>query len=399
MEENKKPLKGRIKFYILLLIISAAAIFAVYMLYRLPEVKAIQTAATVLMGQIVTIFAYECGDVYGIFLGRYSDKPGRFYVTYTILVALCVLFPAMPATAWPVIVIFILLTIMSNIPAGIMGGCMCLFIAGSALDAGMYSIIYVYLFVGIAGSVLIGHLDEKFKIGIPVAITEAILIVGLAVTMITSLDSVSIELMIYPAVNATVTFILLFFILKAYSARVIFKQKDIYLDLNDPECMILTELKNISPKDYHKTVHIVYFCDRVSSALGLDNARVKCAGLYHRIGVIGGEYNWDNTRMICEEQQLPAVVMDILKEFEDPSVPMTRPETAVLYMCECVVSSIQYLFAKNKDINIDYPSLIEMIFKQKTESGVFKNCDISIRQFEQMKKVFVEEKLYYDFMR
>jgi hypothetical protein len=103
--------------------------------------------------------------------------------------------------------------------------------------------------------------------------------------------------------------------------------------------------------------------------------------------------------MVCEEQNLPEEVMSILQEFEDPNTPLIQTESAVLFMCECIVTSIQYLFSKNKEVKLEYPSLIEAIFKQRIEAGVFRQSDMSIGQFERMKKVFMEEKLYYDFLR
>ncbi len=399
MEESNNLGKTRVKFYIILMIISIAAVFGMYMLYSVPALKAIQTLVITVLGQITVIFTYESGLLYGNLVSGITDKPAMFPITYMILVAASVIMAAMPVTAWPVAVMYVLLTVMSNIPCGIVSGSICLFIASSAIDTGMYPFIYVYLLAGIAAAVLVAHLDEQFRIGLPVSIVEIILMAGLGVTLITSVSSFSIEVLIYPVVNLAVTLILILFILKAYSARVIFREEDKYIELNDPECLLLTELKKVSPDDYHKTVHIVYFCDRVSSALGLDASRVKCAGLYHRVGVIGGAYNWENTRMVCEEQNLPEEVMSILQEFEDPNTPLIQTESAVLFMCECIVTSIQYLFSKNKEVKLEYPSLIEAIFKQRIEAGVFRQSDMSIGQFERMKKVFMEEKLYYDFLR
>ena len=400
VEENKKPVSGHIKFYIMLMLVSIAAVAAEYLLFKLPEVKAVQVLAIVILGQITVIFAYESGLVYEKMFSGAGHKPAMFFVIYMLLIAASVVMSAMPVTAWPIAVIYVLLTIISNIPCGIAAGSVCLFItASSAVDAAVYPFAYVYLLAGISASILVAHLDEKFKIGFPVCIVELILLAGLGVTLITTVNGFSIEMLIYPVVNLAVTLILMLFILKAFSAKVIFREEDKYIELNDPECMLLNELKKASPEDYHKTVHIVYFCDRVSAALGLDVPKVKCAGLYHRVGVIGGQYNWENTRAVCEERNLPEEVMTILKEFEDPNTPMVQPETAVLFMCECIVSSIQYLFAKNSEIKLDYPSLIEAIFEQRTQAGVFKSSDLSIRQYELMKKVFMEEKLYYDFLR
>lgn len=399
MEESKNPRGTRIKLYIVLMIVSIAAVAGVWLLYEIPEVRALQILVTVVLGQITVIFTYESGLLYDNMVSGITDRPAMFPVTYMIVMAASVVMAAMPVTAWPVAVIYVLLTIMSNIPCGIVSGSVCLFLASGAIDIGAYPFIYVYLLTGIAAAVLVAHLDEQFKIALPVCIVEIILMTGLGVTLVCTVNSFSVEMLVYPTVNLAVTLILILFILKAYSARVIFKEEDKYIELNDPECMLLSELKKVSPEDYHKTVHIVYFCDRVSSALGLDAPKVKCAGLYHRVGVIGGAYNWDNTRMVCEEQNLPEEVMSILKEFEDPNTPMVQTETAVLFMCECIVTSIQYLFSKNNEIKLEYPSLIEAIFKQRIEAGVFKQSNISIKQFELMKKVFMEEKLYYDFLR
>ncbi|MCR5595997.1 MAG: hypothetical protein K6G12_09110 [Lachnospiraceae bacterium] len=399
MEESSATRKGQIKYYILLILVSIAVAAGIYFLYSVSVIRALETLVIVVLGQIIVIFTYESGIIYDTLLTGHIYPKGRFYIVYVILMAGSLVIAQMPVTAWPFVVVFVLLTILSNIPCGVVSGCMCLFVASSAMDVGVYPFIYVYMLSGIAAAVLVAYIDERFKIGLPLSIVVIILLTGLCITVITSAQVISIELFLYPAINIAITVILLIFILKAYSAKVIFKEKDEYIELNDPECMVLTELKNIAPDDYHKTVHVVYFCDRVSAALDMDAPKIKCAGLYHRVGMIGGAYNWENTRAVCEEQNLPEDVMTILREFEDPSVQIKQPETAVLYMCECVVSSIQYLFAKNKEVKLDYPSLIEAIFKQRIESGLFNDCDMSIRQFELMKKVFVGEKLYYDFLR
>lgn len=385
--------------YIFLFIICIGACAGLYFLYGMNEIRALQMAVLCFIGLLVTIFAFNAGGAYNTLFADNAEHPARFYITFTVIIAVCVILPAMPPATWPVIVIYVLLTMLSNIPAGIVSGSVCLMIAAMAQGASAYTYVYVYLLCGIASCVLVSHIDEDFKTTIPVMIIELMLLTGLTVTIVTTMATVSIELLIYPVVNATITLIFLVFFLKMYSAKVVFRQKDNYLELNDPECQILTRLKSISPNDYHKTVHVVYFCDRVSSALGLDLQVVKCAGLYHRIGVIGGEYNWDNTKAICEESGIPSEVMAILEEFEDDSVQMKKPETMVLYMADCVVSSILYLFSRNKEAKLDYPTIIEAIFKQRLDAGIFRNCDLTISQFEKMKTVFKEEKLYYDFLR
>ena len=399
MEETKSNKSRSIILYISLFIVCLGSCAGHYLLYGIPETVAIRMTGLVVTGLLVTVFSFNAGSAYESLFGNNADNPGRFYIAFMAVSVLGILQPAMPASAWPMVSCFVLLTVLSNIPAGITASCVCLIMSAASGGAAGLSYVFVYIFAGITAAVLISHIDESFRTTLPILITLIILFLGLAVVTFTTNSVFSVEMLIYPTVNITITLILMLFILKLYSAKVIFKQKDDYLELNDPECMLLTKLKNISPADYKKTVHVVYFCDRVSSALGLNTDVVKCAGLYHRIGVIGGAYNWENTRIVCEESNIPQTVVDILKELEDPNTPMRRTETAVLYMCECMVSSVQYLFGKNKDIKLDYAELTEAIFKQRFEAGLFKDNDISIGQYEKMKKVFIEEKLYYDFLR
>ena len=400
VEETKKSGNIRPLIYILLFIVCIGACAGLYFLHGVKDLRImIQAGVLLFIGIFVTIFSFNAGALYGSLFGDNINHYARFYTALMISIAGSVIIPFMPAAAWPVTVMYCLLTILSNIPAGIVSSTLCLYILAIAGGTSSYAYVFVYLITGICASVIVAHIDERFRTTIPVLITELILLSGLSVTIITTSSTLSIDLLIYPIVNVTVTLIFMLFFLKLYSARVIFKQKDNYLELNDPECTILTKLKDHSLEDYRKTVHVVYFCDRVSAAIGLRADVVKCAGLYHRIGVIGGEYNWENTKVACGEASLPDEVMQILEEFENDEVPMTKAETAVLYMSECVVNSVQYLFAKNPEINLDYPSLIDAIFKQRIESGIFDNNEISISQMEKMKKVFEVEKLYYDFLR
>ena len=58
-----------------------------------------------------------------------------------------------------------------------------------------------------------------------------------------------------------------------------------------------------------------------------------------------------------------------------------------------------YLLAKNKDMKIDYDQLIDKIFDKKEDEGELKNCDVTFREYDQMRKILKKEKLYYDFLR
>ena len=63
------------------------------------------------------------------------------------------------------------------------------------------------------------------------------------------------------------------------------------MDINDPECPLLVELKNVSKPEYYHTIHTAYLCSRIALQLKLDDAVVKACAYYHKIGLLKGENN------------------------------------------------------------------------------------------------------------
>lgn len=399
MQENKKTNLKNIITYILLFAFSIAVVILGALFFNADLMSALRLCACVVFAQILVLFSFSASVTNNTLYGDNTQHPIRFCFIYILMLLLSLGFTAMPIAAWPYTAVFALLVLMSNISTGIVAGMVCLTI--SLFFEGSISISYfmVYMLCGVLVSILLGNLDKEFKIAMPLVITETVLFSSLSVIVITQNENLDIETFIYPSVNAAITLILLFIALKVYSSKVVFVESDRYLDINDPECEILNTLKMKVPDEYYKSIHVAYFCDRLARKLGMDENVLKCAGYYHRVGSIVGDNSWANTYKICEEQELPEEVISILSEFLSDKVKLVHAETAVLFMSECIVSSVMYLFSKDKNIQLELSSLVEAIFKQRIDTGIFNSCNITMKQFEDMKTVFVEEKLYYDFLR
>jgi len=399
MQENKKPLTLKIITYLSLFIISIASIIGGGLYFTVDSMIVIRLCICIVFANILVLFSFSASVVNNTLYGDNTNHPIRFCLIYILMILLSLIFTSMPIAAWPYTAIFALLVLMSNISTGIITGMVCLCI--SIVFEGSANITYfmIYMLCGILISILLGNLDKEFKIALPLIISEVVLICGLSVIELTKSDEISFDIFIYPIVNAIITLILLFTALKIYSSKVVFVESDKYLDINDPECELLCALKSTVPDEYYKSIHVAYFCDRLARKLGMDENVLKCAGYYHRVGSLTGDNSWTNTYKICEEQELPEEVINILSEFLGDTVKPIHAETAVLYMSECIVSSVKYLFSKDKNIQLELSSLVEAIFKQRIDTGIFSSCNITMKQFEDMKTVFVEEKLYYDFLR
>ena len=171
------------------------------------------------------------------------------------------------------------------------------------------------------------------------------------------------------------------------------------MEINDPEFPLLVQLKDMSKEEYYHAVHTAYLSDRIARRLELDDAATKACAYYHRIGRLRGENTWENVAAICNEYHFPSNTKKILKEYVDESEKVVSRETIIVLFADCIVSSILYLFEKDPAAQLDYAQLIETVFQKKLETDELWCNEISLCQIREMKKIFIEEKLYYDFLR
>lgn len=171
------------------------------------------------------------------------------------------------------------------------------------------------------------------------------------------------------------------------------------MDINDPEFPLLVQLKEMSKEEYYHAVHTAYLSDRIAKRLHLDDAAAKACGYYHRIGRLKGENTWENVSAVCNEYHFPSNTKKILKEYVDEAEKVVSKETIVVLFADCIVSSILYLFEKDPKAKLDYAQIINTVFNKKLETDELWENEISLAQITEMKKIFIEEKLYYDFLR
>ena len=171
------------------------------------------------------------------------------------------------------------------------------------------------------------------------------------------------------------------------------------MDINDPEFPLLVQLKDMSKEEYYHAIHTAYLSDRIARRLGLDDAAAKACAYYQRIGKLRGENTWENVSAICNEYHFPPNTKKILKEYVDESEKIVSKETVVVLFADCIVSSILYLFEKDPTAQLDYAQIIDTVFQKKLETDELWGREISLGQIRSMQKIFVEEKLYYDFLR
>ena len=399
MEKSKTPLWKRILVFWIMFVLSGGIALAGSMLYGNNTEETIRNTVMVLTGTGVVIFAFSMSEMNGLFIYRNEGKYSRFTMMYLGSLIASVLLPYLPVKGWPFLVLFVLLGVFSNGVTGVVAGSTCLLVAVN-LSGGTFSVFWLYFISGVVGVLVFSTLNDDFHVGFPLFISLSILTLCLTANVILfSQEQLSFGQFMIPLVNLMVCCILLLISLKMFSSAVIHRNREKYMDINDPEFPLLVQLKDMSKEEYYHAIHTAYLSDRIARRLGLDDAAAKACAYYQRIGKLRGENTWENVSAICNEYHFPPNTKKILKEYVDESEKIVSKETVVVLFADCIVSSILYLFEKDPTAQLDYAQIIDTVFQKKLETDELWGSEISLGQIRSMQKIFVEEKLYYDFLR
>lgn len=405
MEENnnvqkiKHNAKQAAEFVVMFLVSGVIAGFGSFM-YGCRQGDIICNTIMVLLGSGIVIFALAASEVHDLYYYKNKGKYGKFIVFYLGGLILSLLFPLLPATGWPFLVIFVLLSLFSNSISGLVSGSVCLMLSIMLAGNVGHREFFLYFLSGLVGIMVFSRLNVEFKVGMPIFISLTCLLVCLCADVILiGTERIVASQFAIVAINLMMNLILLLIILKVFSNTMIHRYNEKYMEINDPECPLLVQLKELSKAEYYHAVHTAYLGDRIAKRLGLNEMAIKAGGYYHRIGILKGENTWENVDKICKEYHIPPDARKVLREYVDPEQDMVSKETAVILFADCIVTSISRLFSKDSKAELDYEKIINTIFDKKLESGELFKSDISIAQLREMRKIFSEEKLYYDFLR
>lgn len=335
---------------------------------------------------------------------RLSEKntpPARtccFVISYGICLAVSLCCAFLPPAGWPFLVVFVMMSLFCGFLPGICGGISFLTFSVllSGADVGVFAL---YALTGLLGACLFSRLDEKYRIALPLFISLSFLFAAeTACVVLFANETLKWELFLIPALNVIISLILLLILLKVYSGMEIFKYRIKYLEINDQEFELLVNIKEKDKNAYYRAVHAAYFSERIAQALSLDADAAKTAAYYANAGILYKEPEKDLEDAFVS-YGFPPYARQLLQELTGKNTGIRHKEAAVVYMADAVISSILYLFEKKQDTKTDYAAVIETVFQKKWESGSLKNSELTFAEWNRMKKIFKEEKLYYDFLR
>ena len=346
----------------------------------------------------VFFFVLLLCDAKSSWLYNNSRHKYRFVVIFLagLVIALVQAFISLPVF-WLMMPAAIALFLCSGAYQAI-GGYMLLLLMTHQLSTMSASTFAAYAMIGIAGMLLFTFLDENFLFGLPLLCALLLQTLVLLGVEFATQGHVTLQSIIFAAVSLIAGFLLLTVCLKYLSASVLHRESDIYDRINDPEFTLLVQLKEKNQRAYYHAIHTAHFCEKLAGLIGADVSLCKAGGYYHKIGKMRGESNISHALDIAAEYDFPPQLRHLLKEYGAQNTPLRSKEAAIVLLSDAMVSSVMFLFEKNKNASLNYEQIAAVVFKQQLESHVLDDCMITMEELTAIRECFAGEKLYYDFL-
>lgn len=297
----------------------------------------------------------------------------------------------LPVGGWPFPAVFLALALFSNMGTGIVASSMLLMIAVMISGCGL-SGFFLYLVSGVFTIALFQHLQSDFKIGAPLFLSVLCLLVcEMANVILVAAERPDIGLFMVPVANLIVSGVLLLGCLRLFFARVVYRWRERYLELNDTGNPVLVELKQHRKSEYLHSIHTAYFCERIAGSLGLDVDALKCAGYYYCAG--------EELEKMLGQKGFPPAVRAILEEYMTCRKCVRHKETAVLIFSDAILSSVLLQYEREPNGQVDFDRMIDGIFETFLRDGSLDECNLTLKELRAMQKIFKEGKLYYGLLR
>lgn len=397
MNTKRKPWQRILSLIVLLLLTVCVVGFAAYQygcsFHRIFLIEVLTVA-----GYLIDVFALIQSLLYKQLKYDNEAHLERFAVAYLLSLLASVLFPLLPENSWMFPVIALAFSLLSNVITGILAFSLMLSISAMIVGADV-ALVVIYLLTGMIFIIVFDKLDGEFKLGPSLFIS--ISLYGACIMAYTCFEVQTVwnyEEMLIPVINIFVTLILVLAVLRLVCAGIIDKEKDEYIDINDQEFYLLAKYKDENPDLYYDAIHTAYFAEKIARARHLDINLAKNGGYYHRIIVNECKQQNKTLEEICAQYKFPVKAVTLLQEINYKSKSIHTKETAVVYLSEAVISSLLYVIKKGEQ-NVDYGKVAAAVMKRRIDTGVLKDSDISLADIQEMEKIFLGEKLYYDFLR
>lgn len=392
MEEGKKKRIGFTFVNILIFLGTVLLTGTVTWFFRESATETIRNTVVNITGCGILIYVIETAK-------NDIEMPGRIAWSYFAGLFACLGGAFLPAYTIPLAAFGLILMLLSDFSVGICAYTLfCINI--TLLSASSADVFFYYFITGLfAMALYVRILKSSFRIVLPLIMIVCISTVLYTALSVLKFYQITVSMIMNPLIGLFLNIFILSIALYVYKKNILFAYHEKYLEINDPEYTLLTQLKAENKSAYYTAIHTAYLCDRIADRLGLDRRLLKAGGYYEKIGILLDEDYDEKNRELMIQNRFPPRVIRLVEECSPNVRYPVQKEAAIVRMSDAVITRISRLIREKPDEKIHYGTVIDDVTDGMLNDGTLSACNLTVGEYYRIQRYFKEEALYYDFLR
>lgn len=163
--------------------------------------------------------------------------------------------------------------------------------------------------------------------------------------------------------------------------------------LLDEENALRRSLREFTNKDYEHALNVSKIAKNVALVIGADEKLCEAGAFFYRIGILEGEPYIDNAVKLAEEHCFPERLTDILYEYNGLVKKPSTIESAIVQICDCVVSKYELLGTDTFQSDWNREVIVMQTMNEKSQAGLYDESGLSMNMFIKVRDAIIAEEL------
>lgn len=151
---------------------------------------------------------------------------------------------------------------------------------------------------------------------------------------------------------------------------------------------LMEQLKRFSDNLYEHCKQIGTLSEGAARKIGVREDIAYAGGCYHEIGRLeGNEYIEDGAKLL-KENGVSSQVIRVVKEHNIHHDVPTSKEAAIVMLSDSIVSTVQFLKARQPDAELPMDNVVDSIFAKRFEKGLLDESMLSMKDIVMLKEYY-----------
>lgn len=174
------------------------------------------------------------------------------------------------------------------------------------------------------------------------------------------------------------------------------EEQDAYEAIIKEDYPLVKDIKSYSKAEYIHAIKTATIAGKCAAEIGANEMAAAAAGFYYRLGVLEGEPFIENGVRLAQENCFPALVVEILSEYNgELRLPSTK-ESAIVHMVDTCIKRIEMLNSQNLSSSWNQDMVIYQTLNEVSSTGIYDRSGVSMNQFLKIRELMVREEIGYD---